>query len=105
MYIESQIKGALQKFGIDVFPHMENNNSAQVQQHFTVGVVLSDICADAQLCGCAAVRSGGEGACVCTVNMKTHRTFFSGSFVSFSLLLLLLFLLSVSLTPVAVVAV
>lgn len=36
MYIESQVKGALQKFGTDVFPHMENNNSAQVQQHFTV---------------------------------------------------------------------
>mmetsp|Transcript_41086 Transcript_41086/g.65859 ORF Transcript_41086/g.65859 Transcript_41086/m.65859 type:complete len:115 (-) Transcript_41086:1040-1384(-) len=35
MYIESQIKGALQKFGTDVFSHMENNNSAQVQQHFT----------------------------------------------------------------------
>jgi hypothetical protein len=35
MYIESQMKGALQKFGVDVFPHMENNNSAQVQQHFT----------------------------------------------------------------------
>ena len=35
MYIESQIKTVLQKFGVDVFPHMENNNSAQVQQHFT----------------------------------------------------------------------
>ena len=35
MYIESQIKGALQTFGTAVFPHMENNNSAQVQQHFT----------------------------------------------------------------------
>lgn len=34
MYVESQIKGALQKFGVEVFPHMENNNSAQVQQHF-----------------------------------------------------------------------
>jgi transposase len=35
MYIENQIKTCLQKFGVEVFPHMENNNSAQVQQHFT----------------------------------------------------------------------
>jgi hypothetical protein len=35
MYVENQIKTCLQKFGVEVFPHMENNNSAQVQQHFT----------------------------------------------------------------------
>ena len=35
LYLEQQIKGILQKFGVDVFAHMESNNSAQVQQHFT----------------------------------------------------------------------
>lgn len=35
MYVVNQIKTCLQKFGVEVFPHMENNNSAQVQQHFT----------------------------------------------------------------------
>ena len=35
LYLEQQIKGVLQKFGVDVFQHMESNNSAQVQQHFT----------------------------------------------------------------------
>ena len=41
MYVESQIKGALQKFGVEVFPHMENNNSAQVQQHFVASSAKS----------------------------------------------------------------
>ncbi len=35
MYVENQVKTCLQKFGVEVFPHMENNNSAQVQQPFT----------------------------------------------------------------------
>ena len=75
MYVENQVKTCLQKFGVEVFPHMENNNSAQVQQHFEEIKLLQDESAAAGDYGSLndlgpalpAVAEDKSTCCSCTV--------------------------------------